>query len=620
MCVANEPRGRLLRSALVLLVGLLAATLTASAQLHLGPNVQLGGSGSVSAGYNADFGTAGSDHGIGLGGQAVLNGFYYNPNFINFQLTPFYDRSQTNSDSQSLTSSSGISATVGLFGGSKTPGSITYYLDNNKSGTFGIPGVQGLTTVGNDHGINVSWSALYPRLPPLMVSFSDSASNESVIGTPGQSDSTSRSLTLSSRYTLWGFSLNGIYNLLWANSSIDQILSASQQTLVSKNSSSNFQLGAQHSLPLRGTFNSEFTHMSYTDSTMSSSQVASGSANTVSTSVSLHPIPRFSISGDAEYTNNLEGGLEQQIINSTGQVVPLSSSASSGKHFGTTAFLNLKGEFFVTGYANYSSQSYAGLSYQTTNYGASTNYTFQKDFLRGLSVNGGVVDSATQDGNEGASFVGNVNYLRHLGPWLVGAGWHYTQNVETLVTVDTTSSMSYDASAQRKFTHNRMLDFHFTGGHTAFTDQKGYLSHTENYTGYYFMGAFNVSGSYSKSYGQSILTSSGLVSVPVGLPAGTVTDLVAYGGTGYGFGAGTLLFKRLSLAAGYNRNNSSTSGMAVNSSFNGSSENVRLHYRLRKVILDAGYSRLSQDSLSTLNTHTAINSFFIGFSRWFNLF
>ena len=612
--------GITLRSTLVLLVGLLAITLPVSAQVHIGPNLQLSGNGSVAAGYNADSGTDGSDHGIGFGGEAVINGFYYNPKFVNFQLTPYYNRSQTNSDFASLTSASGISATVGLFGGSKTPGTITYYIDKNKSGSFGIPGTAGLTTVGNDYGINVTWMVLHDRLPPLMVSLFDSDSTNIVLGTPGQSDSNNKGLTLSSQYKLWGFGLNAAYNFQSSSSSIDQVLSASQQTIASKSSTSNFIFGAQHNLPLRGTFNALFTHMNYTDSNLSSSLVTSGNASTVSTSVNLHPIPRFSIAGDAEYTTNVEGGLEQQIINSTGQVVPLSGSSSTGEHVGTTAFLNLQREVFVTGYFNYSSQSYAGLDYKTTNYGVSTNYSFQKTPLRGLFVNGGIVDTATQDGNTGASFVGNVNYARRVGLWRLGAGWHYVQNVETLTSVDTTSSMSYDASAQRKFSRNRILDLHFTGGHTAFTDLKGYLSHTENYSAYYFMGLFNISGNYSKSYGQSILTSSGLVSLPVGLPSGAVSDLVSYGGTGYGFGAGTLLFKKLSLSAGYNRNNSGTSGQALNSSFDGYSENARLHYRLRKIILDAGYSRIVQDSFSTLNTHTAINSYFIGFSRYFNLF
>jgi hypothetical protein len=95
---------------------------------------------------------------------------------------------------------------------------------------------------------------------------------------------------------------------------------------------------------------------------------------------------------------------------------------------------------------------------------------------------------------------------------------------------------------------------------------------------------------------------------------------VSYGGSGYGFGAGTLLFKKLSLSAGYSNNSSSTAGQAVNSMFTGSTENARLHYRLRKIIFDAGYSRMTQNAQSAVSSHTSINSFFVGFSRWFNLF
>ena len=609
------------RSTLILLAGLLASTLTASAQLHIGPNVQMSGAASINAGYNEDSGTEGSDHGLGISGQAVINGFYYNPNFLSFQATPFYNRSQTNSDSASLTNTSGTSGSVTLFGGSKTPGSITYYLDENKSGTFGVPGMAGLTTASNDHGFNVNWSALYPGLPPLMVSFNDSSGSSSVIGTPGESDSNSKSLSLGTHYKLRGFGLSSALSWMSTNTNVDQIISAAQPAVASKSTSTNFTFDLQHRLPMRGSFNAEYMHMGYSDGDGSGGST-SGSSSTVSTSADVHPVSRLSISGNAEYTNNIEGGLEQQLINSTGQVVPLSSSSSSAAQFGTNAFLHVAGEMYITGFANHGVQSYAGKLIQTTNYGVTTNYAFQHTLLRGLTVNGGVIDSATQEGNEGASLVGNVNYARHMGPWTIGGGWSYSQNVETLVNVTTTSSMGYNASAQRKFAHQRVFDFRFNGGHTGFTDLKGYLSHTENYSAYYFMGAVNVSGNYSKSYGQSILTSSGLVNLPVQLPSGAVSanDLVSYGGSGYGFGAGTLLFKRLSVSVGYNHNDANTSGLAVNSIFTGSTENARLHYRLRKIILDVGYSRLLQDAQSTLNTHTAINSFFVGFSRTFNLF
>lgn len=609
-----------LRSTLVLLAGMLAAVLAASAQVHIGPNLLLGGSGSVSAGYDADSGTEGSAHSLAISGETDINGYYYTPKFLSYQVTGAYNRSQTNSDSASLTNTSGASGTVTLFGGSKTPGSITYYLDHNKSGTFGLSDSSGLTTVGNGHGVSISWTILHGGLPPLTISFNDGSSTNSVIGTAGQSSSNSKSLMLGTQYKLWGFGLNATYSLQSTSSSIDEVLSSSQENVGSKSLTSNFTLNAGHRLPMRGTFMAAFTHMNYTDKTVSSAETTSGNASTLSAAASVHPSTRFSLSGDAEYTNNVEGGLEQEVINSTGQVVPLTTNSSSGEHFGTTAFLNLQHEIYVTGYANYSNQSFAGTNYQTTNYGASSNYTFQHYFLSGLSVNGGIVDTATQQGNSGASFVGNVNYARYWGRWRMGGGWHYIQNVETLLNVSTTSSLSYDASAQRKFAHHRILDFHFTGGHTGFTDVKGYLNHSENYSAYYFMGLFNVSGTYSKSYGQSILTSSGLVSVPVQLPSGAISDLVSYGGSGYGFGVGTLLFKRLSLSAGYNVSNSATSGQSVNSIFNNSNENVRLHYRLRRIILDAGYSRMTQDAQSSLKTHTTLNSYFIGISRSFNLF
>ena len=53
---------------------------------------------------------------------AQLSGFYYNPKFLNFNVQPFYNRSQDNSSFQSVFSDSGVDASVNLFSGSHFPG------------------------------------------------------------------------------------------------------------------------------------------------------------------------------------------------------------------------------------------------------------------------------------------------------------------------------------------------------------------------------------------------------------------------------------------------------------------------------------------------------------------
>jgi hypothetical protein len=92
------------------------------AQVQLGDDLRMNLSGQLLAGYSASYGDQlPSNHAMNFGGDAVFNGSYYNPNFLNFSVNPYFNQSQANSSVQSLTDSSGITATVNLFSGSRFP-------------------------------------------------------------------------------------------------------------------------------------------------------------------------------------------------------------------------------------------------------------------------------------------------------------------------------------------------------------------------------------------------------------------------------------------------------------------------------------------------------------------
>ena len=93
---------------------------------------------------------AGSDHSIVGAGAADLSGFYYNPNFLSFDIQPFYNQSRLNSNFQSITAASGVNASARIFGGSDYPGSISYSTTYNGSGNFNVPGLANYTTHGNN--------------------------------------------------------------------------------------------------------------------------------------------------------------------------------------------------------------------------------------------------------------------------------------------------------------------------------------------------------------------------------------------------------------------------------------------------------------------------------------
>lgn len=97
-----------------------------SAQVKSG-EASMNMNGTMSVGYSDDYSnTLASDHSIAGAGAADLTGSYYNPNFLSFDVQPYYNQSRLNSSFQSMTAASGVNASTRIFGGSHFPGSISY--------------------------------------------------------------------------------------------------------------------------------------------------------------------------------------------------------------------------------------------------------------------------------------------------------------------------------------------------------------------------------------------------------------------------------------------------------------------------------------------------------------
>ncbi len=125
----------------VMLGGILPIILTNSgwAQVEIGGNTSVSMSGDLGYGYNANYGDAvGSSHGTQLNGDAVVQGYYYNPKFLNFFVDPIYNRSQANSGQGSITDASSINAGMNLFSGSHFPGCVSFSEGFNSSGNYGF--------------------------------------------------------------------------------------------------------------------------------------------------------------------------------------------------------------------------------------------------------------------------------------------------------------------------------------------------------------------------------------------------------------------------------------------------------------------------------------------------
>src|SRR5437667_2642310 len=72
-------------------------------QVQVGDNLALNLNGNLSADYTGSYGNQiSSAHSFGFGGTAGLTGSYYSPNFLSFDVNPFFNQSRANSNFGSL--------------------------------------------------------------------------------------------------------------------------------------------------------------------------------------------------------------------------------------------------------------------------------------------------------------------------------------------------------------------------------------------------------------------------------------------------------------------------------------------------------------------------------------
>jgi len=113
----------------------------AAAQVKVG-DLTTSMTGTVAPGYSANYGNqTSSAHSWTIGGSGTLNGSYYSPNFLNFNVGYYLNQSRANSNFQSISNASGVDISSNIFGGTHFPGSITFSKAFNSEGNYSIPGL-----------------------------------------------------------------------------------------------------------------------------------------------------------------------------------------------------------------------------------------------------------------------------------------------------------------------------------------------------------------------------------------------------------------------------------------------------------------------------------------------
>lgn len=604
----------------IALLGLWAAvTQQAIGQVKVG-DLTTDLSGSVSAGYTADYGNlTGSDHGITAGGTANLTGAYYNPNLLSFNIQPFYNQSRTNSDFQSITNSSGVNASASLFSGTNFPGSISFTDVFNGQGNFGIPGVANYTSHGNSDVFSINWGEHVPKVPSLSVGYQRGSNAYSIYGTDTNSTSDFHSFSLNSNYSLAGFNLSAGYHYSAALSQLPRLFS--DETAEKSNSeTSSYSFGVGHALPFHGNLSAGATRSDLNfDSTQSNYR---GTLDTAYASVIFNPVERLTLGANAQYLDNLTGALYQSIVAAGGiasQSVPMESSHALDLT-GFAAYMVPALHMTFSGTEQRQQQRFAGASFESDSLTGSTTYA---NVLLGGLLNAtlGIVRSTVSSGNTARlGLLASTNYTREVGRWSLSGLVNYAQDQETLLVSYLTTSFGYSGGASRRLGRKSNWSANVSGSKSALQDRAGSSSFSQSYSTSLFMKWVTGTAAYSRSTGNAILTGSGLVATPVPLPIISPSAVVLYGGRAYSLGVGATPMRGLTMSLSYSQAVSNTANGALNSNNSTSQLTARIIYLVRKLYFQAGYARLAQDFSSSGSPASKLGSFYFGVTRWFSFF
>jgi hypothetical protein len=587
-------------------------------ELSIGENTKLSAGGLFTFGYTGDYGdVVSSQHGLTFGVDGRLAGYYYNPNFISFTATPYYNQSRDNSSYQSLTGATGVSATVDLFKGSHFPGSVSYRYDRNSSGNFGLAGQPNFTTIGKGQGFGINWSALVPNLPTLTVGYTQGDGSGTIYGTSEETNSSTRLFNVRSGYQIAGFRLNAFYDRTSLNSKFPEFL-AGQSESVQDSTGDDVGFGAQHALPLHGQFFANYNRSSadtnyFSDAGLSTNR-SSYTDDIVNTGVSFHPTQKLSLNVTENYTSNLNGYLSQSL--GVNGIAEPGLSLGSGAHSSTVgggATYQFTNDLSATTQATYYDQQYFGKDYTGTYISGTVNYG--KRLLDMFTFSASVIDSNNGQGTNALGFVGNVNFFHNIKRFQISGVFTYAQNVQSLLVTYTTSYYSYSANVHRRLPAGLQWTAAFNGSHSGLTNYQGTSSRGEGYSTSLGSRKLSVTGLYTQSTGISLLGAGGFVPI-TGTPG--VTDFITFGGSSYGGGISVTPVRRLVISGSFNRAISNTIGQTMSHN-NTEIFNAQMQYHLRRIGLQAGYTRFTQ-GISAVGAPANTTSYFVGISRWFDFF
>jgi hypothetical protein len=613
----NARERRLVKQVLIC-VSLCLSAMPVHSQIQAG-QFKLNMNGVATFGYTGDFGNLNATgNGLSFGGNGTLTGSYYSPSFLNFNIQPFYNQSRTNSSFQSISDSSGVNASTSIFGGSNFPGSVSYNKSFNSQGNFNVPGVADYTSHGDSQVLSVAWNEIVPKLPTVSFSFQDGRNDYSLYGASGDIVSSYRTIGAQSTYSVVGFRLNGGYNYTATQSETPDVFGTSQAAAFDS-ASGTYSAGIGHSLPFHGSFSAGASRSDI--SADGENGHYQSTLDTVNGGMTFNPITPFHFGATLQYTDNLAAQLEQAVLPAAAGVVGTPAQGTHSMDAIGFANYNIPALHIVlNGTEDHREQAFLGQNY--TSDAITGAITYGNRVMDGfLNATAAVTRNQVSNGNQTMlGLMGTVNYSRAIRGWDVSGTGNYSQNTQTVLIAYTNSGYGYTGTVARRFSRKTHWAASGSGSKSIINNQAGSGSFSQAYSTVLAVKWIGISGAYSRSSGNSVLTASGLTPITVPLPVVTPGSVILYGGRAYSAGIGVTPFSGLTFSASYSRASSDTKGDSLDSSNKTQQFNSFLQYRVRKVYITAGYSRLSQSFSAAGNVPGLIGSYYLGISRWFQFF
>jgi len=437
------------------------------------------------------------------------------------------------------------------------------------------------------------------------------------LGSDESTVSSTKNFNVGSSYNVAGFSLNAGFIHLNTDVNISGLEDGESET--ARGSSNQYRFTAQRAIPYRASSMSlGLTRSTYSDDdTLGGTNY--GTTDTVTSNLNL-AFPRAPVQVTTNYSDNLLGSIEQQLV-SSGEVPLAGLNSPESRSFSVQAstFVNVLPRTLVGAYVTRTQQYFDGQNFGLTQAGVNVSYNFLHT-LKGLMFYGGLVESATQAGNTRVGLIGNVSYNKYLGKWQVSAFCRYDQDVETLLVMYTTSTLNYGGTIKRELPHDVRWVAVANLVRSVFEQQAGSASHGESFTTMLIWSRASVSGIYTQANGTSILTATGLVTSPVpGSVLGAGNSLL-YNGKSYGVNLSVFPVKHMAISTAWSRSLSDTTSPTLLSNSGNTNYYGLATYEYRKLLFQAGATRFNQ-SISTSGTPpTMLTSFTFGISRWFKGF